>query len=117
MNYYAARQHKDTGLWKYTVENDGLIREIGLCADGCQGHKTADEANEHYKQYLLSTLSFSPQSETWPKYKCSVVGCQSEATSYANVEGATRNWLVCESHATRESIEAMLHVGESVSSY
>lgn len=63
MNYYEARQvdptsaRSDAGKWRYTCMNDGRVWPVGLCADGCTGHETAEEANEHYHRGLLSDLT------------------------------------------------------------
>src|SRR4051812_10748651 len=42
-------------------------------ANPCPGHATAEEAETHYKEYLLDNTKFmGPKTEEWPKDKCAV---------------------------------------------
>ena len=117
MNYYAARQRKSDMLWHYTCMNDDLIWPVGACADGCPGHATADEAREHQKQFLLDNARYFDVSG-WPKHKCSVDGCEQEATRAAETPGHFwHHHVFCAEHCTREELAKLVHVGESASSY
>ncbi|MCC6360628.1 MAG: hypothetical protein IT450_17960 [Phycisphaerales bacterium] len=117
MNYDAARQIKsgpNSGKWHYTRMNDGAVWPIGPCAEGCSGHATAEEACEHYRQSLFAKMRISgPKAEKWPKNKCAVEWCESEATHLIDIT-AYRFYEVCESHASRETAEALFpRIGES----
>lgn len=171
MNYYQAREikrdGKGSGLYHYTVENDGYVMAVGYCSpwencpdcksdsrfdaggylrdedgsfkkdekgqvikcstcngsglvqkkDPCPGHATEEEACEHYKQYQLDKMVIhGPKKEQWPKEKCEVENCDSEATYLANFLGCHVH-QVCEKHANRESISSLFRVGQSWSSY
>lgn len=60
MNYYAPRELKDpatgepSGLWHYTVMNDGRVRAVGYCADkeNLCTHTTPEAASDCYKRYI-----------------------------------------------------------------
>jgi hypothetical protein len=54
MNYYKAAQYQETGKWKYIMFNDNKAYEVGYCTK-CSGHDMKEEAQEHYKQYMLDT--------------------------------------------------------------
>ena len=59
MNYFEPRQvdpqadRPDAGRWRYTCMNDGQIWAVGYCAGGCEGHATADDANQHQREYEI----------------------------------------------------------------
>lgn len=117
MNYDKAREIKsgaNAGKWHYTRMNDGVIWPIGFCSEGCSGHDTPEEACEHYRRYLLSNLRIQgPKTERWPKEKCAVEGCETEATHLLSVD-CWKYWEVCEAHATKETAETLVpKVGES----
>lgn len=116
MNYYGPRQRKSDGKYHYTCMNDGQIWPVGFCADGCPGHDTAEQACEHQKQYMLSIARFGQKTDAWPKHKCGVQGCESEATCWAMIPGEMRQFEVCESHANKEALATLIEVGESISS-
>lgn len=115
MKHYKARQHQETSKWKYTVENDGRIYEVGYCAeDQCLGHDTPEEAQEHYKQYLLDTRQkFYNPSDGHAMYKCEECG----TFTMGHVDISNHAIMLCEKHQTREIVEKLFKVGESWSSY
>jgi hypothetical protein len=82
-------------------------------AEPCPGHTTADEACAHQKKYLIDKATLmGPKTTTWPKQKCCVDGCDEEATHVWNVS-AWSYFEVCNVHAVREILEALVCVGES----
>ncbi len=85
-------------------------------ANPCPGHKTQEEACEHYKEYLLDQATYhGPKKQEWPKNKCELDGCNNEATHMATC-GGSHCWEFCASHCNRESVAKVLSVGWSVSS-
>ena len=117
MNYYGPRQRKSDGKFHYTCENDGQIWPVGLCAQGCPGHDTAEQACEHQKEHLFAIATFGSKQNEWPKHKCGVEGCNAEATHQAQIPGDMRFFELCEQHANKESLAKLIEVGESISSY
>jgi len=125
MNYYKARQHKDTKKWKYTMVNDGKIYEVGYCAtEGCKGHDTPEEACEHYKQYLIDKrlnffnpdkrLKFFNPAGGDVMYECKICGEFTQGFVTVNMQ----SFPLCEKCQTKENVsELMGSIGEIVSSY
>ena len=62
VNYDEPRQKAD-GKWHFTTMNDKVIRPIGNCAEECEGHATADEAREHYRDYVLDRARFGVEMQ------------------------------------------------------
>ena len=124
MNYYGAREitkdGKPTGLYHYTVRNDNVIRPVGPCADDCRGHETKEEACEHYRQWLIEGIEFTPRESEWPKDKCEVEGCDEEAIMVGvshNEPGQFNQRRFCAKHATRQEMAKFTFAGERISSY
>jgi len=126
MNYYAARQvdpkadRPDAGKWRYTSMRDGSIWPVGACAEGCVGHDTAEQAYEHQRQWLLSQLRVGEAARSVSRYapgKCCC--CDAVATHEAYIAGEPVGYTfrVCDEHNNRESLEPLIDVGESMSSY
>lgn len=111
MNYQKARQQEVTGKWHYTNKNDGRIYPIGDCA-GHEGHNTAEEAQECYKRYLLDNNLILDHKWSEPFPKCKVCG---EITSgMAFISEAEQYIALCDTHRTKEEVEKIFHVGESL---
>lgn len=117
MNYYAARQRKSDSLWHYTCMNDNQIWPVGYCGQGCPGHATRAEAEEHQKQYLLDNAKYRTGESSWPKYKCEVEGCEREATGLADIPGSFHQHRFCADHCNRVELSKLIEVGETTSSY
>ncbi len=82
-------------------------------AEPCPGHATEAGACLHYREYLLDHAKFlGPKKDKWPKHKCEVVGCDTEATHCASVS-YWRTHELCEAHANRESLAALVNPGWS----
>jgi len=98
--------------WCPRCEHKGFIE----VACPCPGHDTPEGACAHYKEYLLDHAKFQgPKQERWPKHKCAVAGCESEATHLATVD-SYRMYELCAAHANREALVGLVHVGESIES-
>ena len=72
MNYYQARQLKDSGKWHWTRMNDKIIYPAGDCVNH-EGHNTKEEAERCFYEYEIKKLyetSFSMRD------KCSVKSCK-----------------------------------------
>ena len=124
MNYYEPRQlaenGKPTGLYHYTCKNDNKIWPVGPCADDCDGHKTPEEACEHYRQWLIEGVIFRKKETEWPKEKCEIDGCNNEAKLIGvsvNEPGQFNQRRFCPEHATKEQMAKFIHVGSCISSY
>lgn len=121
MNYYKPRERKDggisSGIWHYTVENDGRVRPIGGCADGGpeHDHATPEEATECFRQWALrERLIFeghapSPHYDGAPKW-CAVDGCAYDANDVARITAGPyrKHFNLCAEHATREAVTELL---------
>jgi hypothetical protein len=116
MNYYAARQHQETKKWKYTMANDGKVYEVGYCAKkDCPGHDTPEEAQEHYKQYMLdNNLQFHNPEDGDTMHKCKK--CGTFTFGFATI-GPCETIILCTEHQTREVVSEFYKVGESWGSY
>jgi hypothetical protein len=78
------------------------------------GHATAEEACECYRQYLLDhKLRLDGESkDTW--HKCLV--CETLTNHFAEIE--MQVYVLCDKYRTREEVEKLFGpVGESISSY
>lgn len=138
MNYFAARQRESDKRWDYTCKNDGTIWPVGYCGGWREpqtglltpeqvqqwvsqaaphrhkfhldGHATAEEACDCYKQYLLDfDLRLGGEALNTQR-KCEV--CGAWTSRFARV--GHRTWFLCDEHRTREHVEALFGpVGES----
>jgi RecJ-like exonuclease len=82
----------------------------------CPGHATPEEAEEHYKQYLLDHSEFYSKTKEWPKDKCNVAKCENEGTIYGRM--GNNDYLLCDLHATKEALSDVYgQVGQIWSSY
>lgn len=123
MNYDQPRQIKageNTGKWHYTTHNRRLgTAPIGYCANDCPGHGTAEEARDHYRQYMLDKrLRFYPEPEDpIAKYRCEAVGgCGNYTAAHAEL-GAWHHWFLCDEHRTRAEVEKLYpEAGDSMHS-
>lgn len=115
MNHDAARQKEDDKLWHYTRHNKRTgTYPIGYCADGCPGHATAEDACEHHKQYLLDGATFhddSPDPQTL--HRCEAPDCTNMTDGSARVPGGIISRTLCKEHRNRETLAALISVGES----
>jgi hypothetical protein len=114
MRHLHAAQKAGDKLWHYVSSGRGGTYPIGYCAEGCPGHGSAEEACEHYRQYLLSErLRFDGGPEdTRTMYRCEAPGCDAFTAGSATV-GGSRHWHLCEDHRTRDVVAGLLHVHES----
>jgi hypothetical protein len=124
MNYYQPREltkdGKPTGLFHYTCRNDDHIWPVGLCASGCPGHATEQEAREHWRLYLIQGIEFTPITQEWPKEKCESAGCSEQAIMTGctkNEPGVFNHRRFCTKHATPEEMSKFIDAGDSMSSY
>ena len=142
MNHFTARQRESDKRWDYTCRRDGIAWPIGYCAGWREpqpglmtpgqikdwlekamphmhkfhtdGHASAEEANECYKQYLLDFDLRLDGDHQNVQHKCKVCGVWT--SKYASVGSSA--WSLCDEHRTREHAEALFGpMGESWSSY
>lgn len=124
MNYYQPREMtengKGIGKFRFTCRNDKQIWAVGYCAEDCPGHATPEEAREHYLKYLLDGIEIKgPQDFGWPKEKCSVEGCETEANHLATTRDPGRFYKIplCTLHATMEEAVKQIQAGDFFGSY
>lgn len=133
MNYYEALQRQTDKRWDYTRRNDGQVHAIGYCAGKYDvirndaslphperyhddGHATAEEACECYKQYVLDNLTnleFGLTEDT--QHKCEAPGCGAWTQKVAMVDHHPYN--LCDDHRNLETLQDLVTVSTSISSY
>ena len=113
MNYYDAREMTDKdgkgiGKWRYTQSNKRSgTYAVGHCAEGCDGHDTAEEAREHYRQYLLETRVSKFENASDTQHKCQVEGCDEWTQTWVHI-GSSHHFALCEKHQTPEIYEQVM---------
>ncbi len=114
MNHLKPRQKEGDGKWHYTSHNKRTgTYPIGYCADGCPGHDTAEDAAEHYRQYLLDNLRFTDDDpNASSQHRCEAEGCDVFTSGAADAPGCMTRTL-CAAHRNREAVDALLVVGEA----
>jgi hypothetical protein len=115
MNYDTPRQimqsdGSPSGKWHYTSMNDKVIRPVGYCAHGCDGHDTPEEAAEHQRQYMLATnLALDWQTSEWRE----CVICGDLTKRHAAIPLEYKTWPLCDRHRTAETV-AKLYEGPGI---
>jgi hypothetical protein len=129
VNYHQPRQlmreGRPSGRWHYTNMRAGITTPEGYCADltspcHADGHATKDEAYACMKRYLLdTTLTFfddNPDAEH--QHKCQHETCKVFTSGGARVgHGIAHEWSLCPAHRTREVVDLLLVVGDSMGSF
>jgi hypothetical protein len=110
VNYYQAQElakdGKPSGIWHYTCQNDRRIWPVGYCADGCAGHATAEEAQEHYRQWQLDTAKYDGRI-AHQQQRCQV--CDAWTQGYASIEpGMTHMFILCDEHRNRDELAKLV---------
>lgn len=106
MNYYQARQQKEGLLWHYTVMNDHQIWPVGYCAQGCAGHQTKQEAEAHYREYVLDNFSFDGRMSNEMR-KCEICQAWTDRIAQGGI-GNTDIHVLCDEHRTRAWLATVL---------
>ncbi len=110
MNYYEPRElagedGRSTGRFHYVRRNHYRTEPVGYCANACSGHDTAEEAREHYRQYLINErVDYRPDHMKRPE-RCKI--CAEWTHSYAHIE-AWDSYPLCKEHLTKESVLRLL---------
>jgi hypothetical protein len=110
VNYYEARQiinpsEGPSGLWHYTCKNGRRVWPVGHCAEGCPGHPTKEEAEEHYRQYLIEHAAFGTIRNQ--QRKCQKCGAWTQGMAQLG-PGRERIYILCEEHQTREVLQELV---------
>jgi hypothetical protein len=112
MNYYQASQRIKDGIWHYTAMNDHRIWPVGYCADGCLGHATKEEAEDHYQQWRLDTAHYDGRMSNQQR-RCEV--CQAWTDGYASIEpGFATLYILCDDHRNRDELAKLLPSPEMI---
>jgi hypothetical protein len=105
---------------RYRQEDMQTIDDCDLChghkyvlntKNPCPGHATAQEACNHYKEYLLDNAEFNYGDETSRLYKCDAVGCEEKTRHYANCKG--HFYHLCDHHHNRTGLGLAITVWET----
>ncbi len=98
-----------------TCDNKGSVKR----EEPCPGHATAEEACEHYKEYLVSKAQYEDdkgEHEERTLSRCEFKKgtdeqCRSLTSGAAYVE--SRHYCLCAEHRNPESLAEVVQVGES----
>lgn len=88
-------------------DSTGVVKR----ADPCPGHDTPEAAAEHYRQYLLDNVTYDGRMSN-QQQKCRV--CGAWTSGLAQVPFASRLWVLCDEHRTRESVDRLLEAPGAV---
>lgn len=138
MNHLTAMQRVSDGRWDYTYNGTpwGYCREFQPFTEcswmsqewadkenakqqpflgkfHTDGHATAEEACECYKQYLLDLnlrLALEDPANPQQLNRCQICGTFTARHAFV---GSYNVFVLCPEHQTRESVESLLRVGES----
>lgn len=139
MNYDQARQKQSDGKWHYTSRNGNHVHAIGYCSprklcpdcpaalpradcktcggrglidceNPCPGHDTAEEAEEHYRQYLLDNATYRGGGDDPDTlHRCEAEGCTAHTAGSAQVGwGVPRYYHLCDAHRNRETLDKLV---------
>lgn len=120
MNTYQPRElltgsGEPSGIWHYTITNDGVGRPTGYCTAECR-HASADEAREHYRHYLIDTATYNGKYIEGSFKACAV--CGTPTRNFAQVgPGGMDHHSLCDEHLTKEHLAPLVQAGDSWSSY
>lgn len=128
-----------TGLWHYVCVSGDHTYPIGYCSpwepcptceqlfpdhdcptclgrglvkrdNPCPGHATPEEAQAHYKSYVLDHVTYQEKSSThWRA--CEI--CDEPTRGAASGGGDFYYWILCPKHLNRASVAELLTIGES----
>ena len=138
MNYFGPRQRESDKRWDYTCRNDNWVYPVGYCHEyrslknglmpvsdeqereherfkdkyHTNGHVTADEACQCYKQYLLDRR-FHTSQWAGTQHQCNV--CGEWTQTYVQI-GGYQTFDLCAKHANREEVEKLFDVWTSAES-
>jgi len=98
---------KPIGLYHYTAKHGKNIYPVGRCAQNCPGHQTEEEAQEHYREYLLEERY--SEVELGRHEKC--LKCPVFTVMSVQIDG--RIYPLCGDHRKKEIVSKLLKVGES----
>lgn len=113
MNYYEARQLKDTGGWHYTCKNDDRVWPVGYCREH-EPHATKEEAEDCYRGYLLDNRLRLDGKDANAQHKCRECGEWTSGLAECDLTIV----VLCDEHRTREIFEKYFpEVGQIISSW
>lgn len=127
MNYYQPRQREKSLRWDFTCKNNKQIWPIGYCSGRSvggphddkyhdDGHASAEEASECYRQYLLDNrLVFEDGEGRKTMRVCQHPECDEFTAGTAEIELCV--FHLCDEHRTREVVESLFEApGQVISS-
>lgn len=103
-----------TGKWHYTVKWGEHTVPHGYCAKGCPGHDTPEAAVKHYEQWLIEeNLRLDGDMKDTQK-KCEVCGEWTSKCALIIDSVWEREFVLCDAHRNRESIENLVSAKGSI---
>jgi len=98
MNYYQARQLKDTGKWNWTGMRDKVITTAGDCVNHPEGHNTREEAEKCFYNYQVANL----REEEYESYnKCAI--CKKLSNKSLTTRHGSRPVTLCNRHRNKKN--------------
>lgn len=117
MNHYKAREiardGAGTGRWHYTYENHGRIWPYGYCEGGCPGHDTPEEAEEHFRQFLVEKAVFYPELWKTTQRACAVCQAWTQGGAMYGI-GHTHCVALCDQHRSREYLDPLVKTPKEI---
>lgn len=133
--YHKKARQLENGLWHYTNSHGDSVYPIGNCSSfkscpvcsghgfvnesvcvcdcgviknetPCPGHKTEEEACEHYRQYLLDKVHVTTCLQAVP---CKICGVDTKQLMSCDES----YYSLCAEHCNREGLASILEVYES----
>ncbi|MEN6550031.1 MAG: hypothetical protein ABFE07_28650 [Armatimonadia bacterium] len=125
MNYYqpcqlANADGSPSGVWHYTKKwgSEGVLMPIGYCAQGGaeHAHKSAEEACECYKTYLLDQARYNLAVSPSSRPRCRVLSCPHYTGEAAEIDHIL--YALCPEHMNRKTLsEVFGEVGQGCASW
>ncbi|HET9118504.1 MAG TPA: hypothetical protein VFN75_10615 [Pseudonocardiaceae bacterium] len=103
MRHECATRHGENGPYHYvSLGRDGGY-PIGYCTTACD-HQTAEEAHEHYRQYVLDHLrEMAIGADT--QHRCAVPDCDNWTQKGLQEPDGYGHALLCDEHRNRATFE------------
>lgn len=109
MNHYQATQLQN-GKWIYAYTRNNETFRAASCTS-CLGHDSKEEANEHFKWWLVSNATFNEKLRHTTECEICQTLTRKVARTYLSI-----NVPLCSEHMNPESLASVLCVDYIISS-